>query len=61
MATKTNPFIRQAVVIGAFAVTALLGAVSGALFAYSPDLPIISELDDYAPGTITRIHAREAS
>ena len=58
MATKTNPFIRQAVVIGAFAVTALLGAVSGALFAYSPDLPIISELDDYAPGTITRIHAR---
>ena len=59
MAKKTNPFIRQAVIVGAFAVAALLGIVSGVLFAYSPDLPIISELDDYSPGTITRIHARD--
>ena len=58
MAKKTNPFIGQAVIVGAFAVTALLGVVTGALFAYSPDLPIISELDDYTPATITRIHAR---
>ena len=58
MAKKTNPFIGQAVIVGAFAGAALLGVVTGALFAYSPDLPIISELDDYTPATITRIHAR---
>ena len=58
MAKKTNPFIGQAIIVGAFAGAALLGVVTGALFAYSPDLPIISELDDYSPGTITRIHAR---
>ena len=45
-------------VLGAFAIVALLGVLSGALFAYSPDLPEISELDGYTPGTITRIHDR---
>jgi penicillin-binding protein 1A len=54
----TNPLIRRAIIIGVFAVAALLGVVSGVLFAYSPDLPIISDLDDYTPGTITRVHAR---
>jgi penicillin-binding protein 1A len=49
---------RQPLLLGAFAVVALLGVVSGALFAYSPDLPEISELDGYTPGTITRIHDR---
>ena len=58
MGKTTNPLIRRAVIIGVFAVAALLGVVSGALFAYSPDLPIISELDDYTPSTITRVHAR---
>ena len=53
-----NPFIRQAVIIGILASTAGFGLVTGALLAYAPDLPIISDLDDYAPGTITRIHAR---
>ncbi len=46
-------------VIAVFAVTALLGIVSGALFAYSPDLATIAELDNYTPGTITRIHGRD--
>ena len=41
------------------AVVSTLGLITGVLFAYSPDLPIISDLDDYAPGTITRIHARD--
>ena len=58
MGNTTNPFIRHAVIIGVFAVTALLGVVSGIMFAYSPDLPIIAALDDYTPGTITRVHAR---
>ncbi len=56
--TKGNSLVRQALVLGAFAVAALLGVVSGVLFAYSPDLPAVSELDSYTPGTITRIHDR---
>ena len=53
-----NPFIRRAAFIGTFAIVAILGFATGVFFAYSPDLPIISDLDDYTPGTITRIHAR---
>ena len=53
-----NPFIRRAAFIGTFVIIAILGFVTGVYFAYSPDLPIISDLDDYTPGTITRIHAR---
>ena len=56
--TKPRRFIRQALILGAFAVAAVAGAVSGVLFAYSPDLPEISELDSYTPGTITRLYAR---
>ena len=52
-----NPYIRLAIVIGTFATTALVGVVTGVLLAYSPDLPQISELDTYRPGTITRLHA----
>ncbi len=58
MPKTANPFIRPTWVIGTFAVAALLGILTGGLFAYSPDLPIILELDDYAPRTITRVHAR---
>ena len=53
-----NPFIRRAAFIGTFVIVAILGFSTGVFFAYAPDLPIISDLDDYAPGTITRIHAR---
>ena len=59
MSPTPNRYVRQAVVLGLFAVTALLGVVSGVLFAYSPDLPEIEELDDYAPGAITRVYARD--
>lgn len=59
MTPAPNRFIRQSVVIGLFALAAVLGTVSGALFAYSPDLPEIAELDDYAPSTITRVYARD--
>lgn len=52
-------YARRAAMVVAFTFIATLGLVSGALFAYSPDLPIIAELDDYSPGTITRIHARD--
>ena len=55
---RRNPYVRQVTVIATFAVAALAGVVSGVMFAYSPDLPEISELDSYTPETITRIHAR---
>jgi len=48
---------RQAVVIGLFVLAAVLGAVSGMLFAFTGDLPAVSALDDYAPSTITRVLA----
>ena len=42
-----------------FVVAALLGTLSGVLFAYGTDLPQISALDDYRPNTITRLIDRE--
>jgi penicillin-binding protein 1A len=38
---------------------ALLGTLSGILFAYASDLPEISALDNYQPSTITRVLARD--
>ena len=51
-----NRIARRAGVIILFIIAALLGTVSGALFAYAGDLPEISALDDYAPHTITRVY-----
>jgi penicillin-binding protein 1A len=42
-----------------FLLAAGLGIASGVLFAYSDDVEKISELDDYAPSTITRVYARD--
>ncbi len=49
---------RQAGLVALFIAVALVGTVSGVLFAYSDDLPAISALDDYRPSTITRLLAR---
>jgi penicillin-binding protein 1A len=46
---------RQAIIAGLFLLAALLGSISGVLFAYTGDLPAISALDDYEPSTITRV------
>jgi penicillin-binding protein 1A len=40
-----------------FIAVALVGVISGVLFAYAGDLPLISELDDYEPSAITRVYA----
>jgi penicillin-binding protein 1A len=40
---------------------ALSGTAGGVLFAYVGDLPQISALDDYTPGTITRVIGRDGS
>jgi len=57
VATIVVRLARNALVIALFAVAALLGTASGVLFAFTDDLPQISALDDYAPNTITRVHA----
>jgi penicillin-binding protein 1A len=50
---------RQAGLVVLFVATALLGTLSGVLFAYTDDLPEISALDSYEPHTITRVFARD--
>jgi penicillin-binding protein 1A len=49
----------QAILITLFVVAALLGTLSGVLFAYAGDLPQITALDNYQPNTITRVVARD--
>ena len=48
---------RRASLIAMFVGIAILGTVSGVLFAFAGDLPQITALDDYAPSVITRVHA----
>ncbi len=49
----------QAVLVILFVGAALLGTLSGVLFAYASDLPQITALDNYHPNTITRLVARD--
>ena len=48
-------YARHAGVAALFVAAALLGTLSGVMFAYSDDLPEVSALDNYAPNTITRV------
>jgi penicillin-binding protein 1A len=48
---------RKAGIIALFIVAAMLGILSGVLFAYAGDLPQVSALDNYSPSTITRIYS----
>jgi len=48
---------RNAGIVALFCVAAMLGTLSGVLFAYAGDLPQISALDNYSPSTITRVYA----
>jgi penicillin-binding protein 1A len=50
-------FARNAGIVALFVVAALLGVLSGVLFAYAGDLPQVSALDNYTPSTITRIYS----
>jgi penicillin-binding protein 1A len=49
----------QAILVILFVAAALLGTLSGVLFAYASDLPRITALDNYHPNTITRVVARD--
>lgn len=57
MVRSANPFVRQAKGLFVLVVAALAGGISGVMFAYAPDLPEVSTLDDYAPSIITRVYA----
>jgi penicillin-binding protein 1A len=48
---------RNAGIVALFVVVAMLGIVSGVMFAYAGDLPQVSALDNYSPSTITRIYS----
>src|SRR6266498_3208361 len=48
---------RNAGIAALFIVAAMLGILSGVMFAYAGDLPQISALDNYTPSTITRIYS----
>jgi penicillin-binding protein 1A len=50
---------RNATIGALFVVAALLGVLSGVLFAYAGDLPQVSALDDYTPSTITRLYSAQ--
>ncbi|MCM3878894.1 MAG: PBP1A family penicillin-binding protein [Vicinamibacterales bacterium] len=57
---KTHYVIRfagHAGLAALFITVALLGVISGVMFAYAGDLPQISALDNYAPSGITRVYA----
>jgi penicillin-binding protein 1A len=56
LATYVVKVARQAGIIVLFVVAAVLGTASGVLFAFAGDLPQISNLDDYAPSTISRVY-----
>src|SRR4051812_114605 len=51
-------FAGHAGLVALFIVAALLGSLSGVMFAYAGDLPQISALDRYAPSATTRVYAR---
>ncbi len=48
---------RNAGLVALFIVAAVLGILSGVMFAYAGDLPAVTSLDNYAPSTITRVLA----
>ncbi|HEY7290510.1 MAG TPA: PBP1A family penicillin-binding protein [Vicinamibacterales bacterium] len=50
---------RNAGIVALFVIAAMLGILSGVLFAYAGDLPQVSALDNYNPSTITRIFASD--
>ncbi len=51
--------LRHAGIAALFVTAALLGTLSGVLFAYSDDLPEVSALDNYSPSTITRVLGKD--
>jgi penicillin-binding protein 1A len=56
---RVKVILQQAGLLLLFLFVALIGTISGVLFAYAGDLPEISALDQYRPNTITRVLAKD--
>ena len=52
-------YARHAGIVALFVAVALLGTLTGVLFAYSGDLPEVSAHDNYSPNTITRVLGKD--
>ena len=65
MTDDTTPrwrrWFRRFGIAALFLGAAVAGTASGVLFAFADDLPQISQLDDYAPGTITRVLGKDGA
>jgi len=48
---------RHAGIVALFVVAAMMGVLTGVIFAYTGDLPKVSALDSYTPSTITRVYS----
>jgi penicillin-binding protein 1A len=55
---RWRPWFRRFGIVLLFLGAAIAGTTGGVLFAFVDDLPQISQLDDYAPGTITKVVGR---
>jgi penicillin-binding protein 1A len=53
--------VRGLGIVALFLAVSVAGTASGMLFAFAGDLPEIEALDDYSPGTITRVVGRDGS
>ena len=58
---KIRGLVRSFGIVALFLAAAFFGTATGVLFAFVDDLPEISALDDYSPGVITRVLARDGS
>jgi penicillin-binding protein 1A len=61
MGRLTGRVARNFGIAALFLLAAVSGTAGGVLFAFSEDLPQISALDEYAPGTITRVLGRNGT
>jgi penicillin-binding protein 1A len=61
MRLPAGRLVRSFGIVALFLAAAALGTASGVVFALVGDLPGISALDDYTPGTITRVLGRDGS
>jgi penicillin-binding protein 1A len=53
--------VRSLGIAALFVAAAFLGTASGVVFAFMGDLPEVEALDDYSPGTITRVLGRDGA
>ena len=59
--SRWRSWFRRFGIVALFLGAAIVGTTSGVLFAFVDDLPEISQLDDYSPGTITRVLGRDGA